>query len=200
MKKILKILLVIVIGVSFLFSNNIVQAKSKELNYSSKKVKKVARINNALKLMRYFEGGAGGMKVNYNKTIVAYNKRWGCKVDHYLVKEKKISSMKKLNRVLKKTFSKKIRKRLWKRSLFFSVDNKLYVADAGIGDNPFYKCTKYRIVKKTLKKRVIRATSYFYDLNTNKVDYSKTTVRKFVQKKVNGKWKYTRIELPFYER
>ena len=162
------------------------QLKAKEENYSSKKVAKVIKVKKAYEALHIFEG-LGGVQCDYSKQIekngICYGK----------VTNKKVNTMKKLKKYLKRYFSDSYIKKLMENNLFVSKKGSLYFLDVGRGSDITYQYTKYKITKKTAKYRKIKATSYYCDDFGNK----ETKVDIYKQKKIKGKWVFTAITLPY---
>ena len=162
------------------------QLKRKELAYSSKKVAKVIKVKKAYEALHIFEG-LGGVQCDYSKQIEKNGMCYG------KVTNKKVNTMKKLKKYLKRYFSDSYIKKLMENNLFVSKKGSLYFLDVGRGSDITYQYTKYKITKKTAKYRKIKATSYYCDDFGNK----ETKVDIYKQKKIKGKWVFTAITLPY---
>lgn len=109
------------------------------------------------------------------------------------IKDKRMNTEKKFKKYMNGLFSKKIIKKIWKKNkknnnVIFK-DGKVYVLDGGRG--LYCSWIKYKVVKQTKNQRVIKETfGANSDINGN---YSHTMHLK--QKKVQGKWKFTKIHL-----
>lgn len=146
----------------------------------TKTVKKI-RVDDAFNLLGLFDYS---ISVKHTKA----NRDGYCRI-----KDKRINTEKKFKNYMNGLFSKKIIKKIWKKNkknnnVLFK-DGKVYVLGGGRG--LYCSWVKYKIVKQTKNQRVIKETfGANNDINGN---YSHTMYLK--QKKVQGKWKFTKIHL-----
>lgn len=164
------------------------QLKSGELDYSSSKVEKVIKIKKAYEALAMFNG-LGGPKCNYNKQIEKKG------MIYYKVTSKKMNTMKKVKKYLKKYFSNSYVKKLLKMKLFVSKKGYVYFLVADRGANIMYQGTTYQIVKRTSSYREIKATSYYW--HEDMPESNETKIDIYKQRKVHGRWVFTSITLPY---
>lgn len=162
------------------------QLKSGELDYSSSQVAKVTKVKKAYKVLEVFNG-LGYVKCDYNKQI----KKNG--IYYSKVTAKKLNTMKKLKKYLRKYFSNSYIKKLLKIKIFLSKNGRLYFFEGARGSNVSYQYTEYQIIKKTPTYRKIKATSYYWEIE----EYKETKVDIYKQRKINGRWVFTSITLPY---
>ncbi len=165
------------------------QLKSGELDYSSSQVAKVTKVKKAYKVLHIFNG-LGYVSCDYNKQI----KKNG--MYYYKVTAKKLNTMKKLKKYLKKYFSNSYIKKLLKKKQFISKKGHLYFSGGERGSDISYQYTKYQIIKKTSAYRTIKATSYYWNEDFPE-EGKETKVDTYKQRKINGRWVFTSITLPY---
>lgn len=153
-------------------------------DYSSSQVAK--KVKKAYSILEIFSG-LGYVKCNYNKQI----KKNG--IYYSKVTAKKLNTMKKLKKYLRKYFSNSYIKKLLKIKIFLSKNGRLYFFEGARGSSCSYQYTDYQIIKKTPTYRKIKATSYYWEIE----EYKETKVDIYKQRKINGKWVFTSITLPY---
>ena len=153
-------------------------------DYSSSQVAK--KVKKAYSILEIFNG-LGYVKCDYNKQI----KKNG--IYYSKVTDKKLNTMKKLKKYLRKYFSNSYIKKLLKIKMFLSKNGRLYFFEGARGSAVSYQYTDYQIIKKTPTYRKIKATSYYWEIE----EYKETKVDIYKQRKINGKWVFTSITLPY---
>ena len=80
-----------------------------------------------------------------------------------------------------------------KKKIFLSKNGRLYFFEGARGSAVSYQYTDYQIIKKTPTYRKIKATSYYWETE----EYKETKVDIYKQRKINGRWVFTSITLPY---
>ena len=184
-KRIIATIVAIIILITGSVTGNTTVTKASELDYSSSKVAKVTKVKTAYKVLGMFNG-LDGPKAKYNSPT---------KSGYFLVTDKRFKTMKALKKYLKKYFSNGYTKKLLKDKTFISKKGKLYFRGGDRGSNISYQKTEYKIIKKTSNYRKIKATSYYY--HEDYVVDNPVVVSIYKQRKINGRWVFTSIELPY---
>ena len=176
------------VGATYL-SGNEIYAKS-PLKYSSKKVARITHVKKAYNILEWF-GGCGFIKFG-NKVLKVKGQN-----DYLIVTEKKCITPKKFKKYLLKYFDRSKTKELLKSDSFKFYKGKVYVNSGARGANIMYMSTKYKIIKQTKKKRVIRAISSYWENYDSRPKIISKRKDYYQQKKVNGKWVFSVISLPY---
>lgn len=169
---------------------------STELKYSSKKVAKITHIEKVYEILEWFDGLSFN-NCDYENSFEKYNSYWGWKMTYYRVKDNRFKNMNGLKKYLKKYFSPDYVKKLLKQKNFIEKNGKLYYGTGERGGDPTYVSSKYRITKKTAKERIIKVTDKYWFYYESGPDNIEKKTRYFKQKKINGKWVFTKISLPY---
>lgn len=192
MKRILSLCLAFSLLAAVFSMDNLSYAKtSPELSYSSKKVVKVTKIRKAYEILGWFEG-LSDLRCDYEDRFEGSGYSVYAKVQ-----DKRFNNMKEFEKYLKKYLSPAYAKKLLKTGKFVEKNGKLYSFLADRGDDITYLDTKYKITKKTSKSRTIKVVSKYWENYAEVPKKIKKQARYYKQKKINGKWVFTKISLPY---
>lgn len=197
MKKVISFFLILSLSLAIFSLNNLCYAKTNvELNYSSKKVVKVTKIKRTYEILEWFNG-LGSLNCDYEDSYEKYNSYAGWNMTYHKVIDKRFSNMRELKTYLKKYLSSSYIKKLLKQENFVEKNEKLYYGTGERGANITYISSKYKITKKTSKKRIIKVTNKYWDNYEYYPKKIKKKIQYFKQKKINEKWVFTKISLPY---
>lgn len=197
MKRILAFCLMFSLLAAVFSMDNLSYAKtSPELSYSSKKVIKVTKMHAAYTILGWFEGLCD-LRIDTKDTFKKYNTSNGYTYQYMKVQDKRFKNMKEFKKYIKKYLSPAYTKKLLKKELFIEKNGKLYYGGGDRGNDITYLSTTYKITKKTSKTRTIKAVTKYWENFDEVPKKIKKEVRYFKQEKMNGKWVFTKISLPY---